>query len=463
MSDAGEFYIRVYTADGQSELKKMADVAVTSFAKVKHSADDASRHVERAGGAFKRLGNNWAGGLLSYMGAERVLSFARSAASEFLKTAAATDEIASGFREMTTEWDRFKRAFGETVVGGVGTGGFAELLAPVTDIVEALNRQRRDWLTDTQAAAEAYMKSRGYAGPPMPTGGTWAVPGVPDLAFDDSEMRELAARIAALQVKQVLAAYLSRGPSLISAGTNPTAMDRAFGPGSKAMLQGYADLRRSGPGFGEMQPFDPSVIENTNLYAEALARVYENELAIVEQHGAYVEANIRMAEAAQINAEMTQLLTTAAAQYASQALVAAIMGEKVSAQMLRSALKALAGEALVKSVFELAEGWAAAATYRYDQAVMHWKAAGIYAAVGGAAALAGRAFGSESAAGMRSPGGRHRFGSAPVTEAADAEPPVVNVYIEGSLIGYDKSKEQVAREIAREIERQHAKSGKRSR
>ena len=59
--------------------------------------------------------------------------------------------------------------------------------------------------------------------------------------------------------------------------------------------------------------------------------------------------------------------------------------------MLSDTLSAIAKESSIKAGLNLAEGFAALATYRYDAAAEHFAAAGIYTGVAVAAGLAGAA------------------------------------------------------------------------
>lgn len=108
--------------------------------------------------------------------------------------------------------------------------------------------------------------------------------------------------------------------------------------------------------------------------------------------------------------------------------------------MLADTLKAIGEESAVKAGLNLAEGFGALATYRYDAAASHFTAAGIYTAVALAAGAAGAALSPQkSAAGKDQQGGADRARSASPAPGASSQQgggsTVINVAFNGPQFG----------------------------
>lgn len=109
--------------------------------------------------------------------------------------------------------------------------------------------------------------------------------------------------------------------------------------------------------------------------------------------------------------------------------------------MLSETLSAISQEATVKAGLNLAEGFAALATYRYDAAATHFAAAGIFTAVAAATGVAGAALAPQaSAGGAQAQGGRESRdrSAAPMSAGAASgasSATVINVAFNGPQFG----------------------------
>lgn len=116
----------------------------------------------------------------------------------------------------------------------------------------------------------------------------------------------------------------------------------------------------------------------------------------------FEEQHQRQTSAAQQSAEaVTQALGAVGTAY-SKHLMALVQGREEGGAALRGfladTLTAIGQESATKAGFNLAEGIAAAATYRYDAAAQHFAAAGIYTVVAAGAGAAGAALAPSAAA-----------------------------------------------------------------
>lgn len=121
--------------------------------------------------------------------------------------------------------------------------------------------------------------------------------------------------------------------------------------------------------------------------------------------------------------------------------------------MLADTLKAISEEAAVKAGLNLAEGFAALATYRYDAAAQHFAAAGIFTAVAAGAGAAGALVAPQQQAAERGAsggGGRERERSAaPMAQGSTTGggAVVINVAFNGPQYGTG-GRMEAARDIA---------------
>jgi hypothetical protein len=126
--------------------------------------------------------------------------------------------------------------------------------------------------------------------------------------------------------------------------------------------------------------------------------------------------------------------------------------------MLADTLKTISQEAAVKAGLELAGGFAALATYRFDAAASHFTAAGIYTGVAAAAGLAGAAIAPSSAkanAGEASPAANDNARSATpmgVGGGGRSGETVINIAFNGPQFGTG-GVVQAAREVVGVINR----------
>ena len=108
--------------------------------------------------------------------------------------------------------------------------------------------------------------------------------------------------------------------------------------------------------------------------------------------------------------------------------------------MLADTLKAISQEAAIKAGLNLAEGFAALATYRYDAAATHFAAAGIYTAVAVGAGAVGAAIAPSSASKTEGGAGDSKGGdrsAAPMAAGSTTSggPTVINVAFNGPQFG----------------------------
>lgn len=108
--------------------------------------------------------------------------------------------------------------------------------------------------------------------------------------------------------------------------------------------------------------------------------------------------------------------------------------------MLSDTLSAISQEATVKAGLNLAEGFAALATYRYDAAAQHFAASGIYTAVAAASGVAGAALAPQAKGASAAPtgGGNERDRSAaPMSQGSTTGggTTVINVAFNGPQFG----------------------------
>lgn len=108
--------------------------------------------------------------------------------------------------------------------------------------------------------------------------------------------------------------------------------------------------------------------------------------------------------------------------------------------MLSDTLSAISQEATVKAGLNLAEGFAALATYRYDAAAQHFAAAGIFTAVAAASGVAGAALAPQAKGASAAPtgGGNERDRSAaPMSQGSTTGggTTVINVAFNGPQFG----------------------------
>ena len=108
--------------------------------------------------------------------------------------------------------------------------------------------------------------------------------------------------------------------------------------------------------------------------------------------------------------------------------------------MLSDTLSAISQEATVKAGLNLAEGFAALATYRYDAAAQHFAAAGIFTAVAAASGVAGAALAPQAKGASAAPtgGGNERERSAaPMSQGSTTGggTTVINVAFNGPQFG----------------------------
>lgn len=108
--------------------------------------------------------------------------------------------------------------------------------------------------------------------------------------------------------------------------------------------------------------------------------------------------------------------------------------------MLADTLKMISEEAAAKAGLELAGGFAALATYRYDAAAQHFAASGIYTAVAAATGVAGAALAPQTKGASAAPtgGGNERDrGAAPMSQGSTTGggTTVINVAFNGPQFG----------------------------
>ena len=160
------------------------------------------------------------------------------------------------------------------------------------------------------------------------------------------------------------------------------------------------------------------------------------------------------------------------AQALGQSIAAAIVYQKSIGAAMAAAVKAelagIAGRALVKALWETAEGIACLATWNFAAAALHFKAAAIYGVVGGVAAGIGRAIpGGEYGGG----GGGYAAGPA-YGPARTAAPPAlapgaagggrfseggVTVIFQGPVYGGKAGIHELVTDISQAVERQGAR------
>ena len=160
------------------------------------------------------------------------------------------------------------------------------------------------------------------------------------------------------------------------------------------------------------------------------------------------------------------------AQALGQSIAAAIVYQKSIGAAMAAAVKAelagIAGRALVKALWETAEGIACLATWNFAAAALHFKAAAIYGVVGGVAAGMGRAIpGGEYGGG----GGGYAAGPA-YGPARTAAPPAlapgaagggrfseggVTVIFQGPVYGGKAGIHELVTDISQAVERQGAR------
>lgn len=189
-----------------------------------------------------------------------------------------------------------------------------------------------------------------------------------------------------------------------------------------------------------------------------LNKQMEMELAIVEKGGlAELEIKKRYQLASKdIQGESMQMLgefAEAQTQAFSASLATAIMTGASVKQVLKETLTGIATEALTKSIFHTAEGFASLALGPIGglSASQHFAAAGLFAGVASVAGLAGASIPSSkaSASSGASPSGMAQTTQVQRPEAQKSEPMVFNVNFSGATI-YD-TKESAKRALSDEI------------
>lgn len=189
-----------------------------------------------------------------------------------------------------------------------------------------------------------------------------------------------------------------------------------------------------------------------------LNKQMEMELAIVER-GSLAELEIKkryQLASKDIQGESMQMLgefAEAQTQAFSASLATAIMTGASVKQVLKETLTGIATEALTKSIFHTAEGFASLALGPIGglSASQHFAAAGLFAGVASVAGLAGASIPSSkaSASSGASPSGMAQTTQVQRPEAQKSEPMVFNVNFAGATI-YD-TKESAKRALSDEI------------
>lgn len=189
-----------------------------------------------------------------------------------------------------------------------------------------------------------------------------------------------------------------------------------------------------------------------------LNKQMEIELAIVEK-GSLAELEIKkryQLASKDIQGESMQMLgefAEAQTQAFSASLATAIMTGASVKQVLKETLTGIATEALTKSIFHTAEGFASLALGPIGglSASQHFAAAGLFAGVASVAGLAGASIPSSkaSASSGASPSGMAQTTQVQRPEAQKSEPMVFNVNFSGATI-YD-TKESAKRALSDEI------------
>ena len=158
-----------------------------------------------------------------------------------------------------------------------------------------------------------------------------------------------------------------------------------------------------------------------------------------------VKIHVGMAQAAFVALKDTvREVEAGMSQALGQSIAAAIVYQQSIGAAMAAAVKAevsaIAGRALVKAIFETAEGIACLATFNFYAAALHFQAAAIYGSIGVAAAAIGRAIPSpaaagpgEGAAGMRGSAGPQSALAPGAAGGGGAAGPVINVYIDGVI------------------------------
>ena len=189
-----------------------------------------------------------------------------------------------------------------------------------------------------------------------------------------------------------------------------------------------------------------------------LTKQIEMELAIVEK-GSLAELEIKkryQLASKDIQGESMQMLgefAEAQTQAFSASLATAIMTGASVKQVLKETLTGMATEALTKSIFHTAEGFASLALGPIGglSASQHFAAAGLFAGVASVAGLAGASIPASkaSASSGASPSGMAQTTQVQRPEAQKSEPMVFNVNFAGATI-YD-TKESAKRALSDEI------------
>ena len=189
-----------------------------------------------------------------------------------------------------------------------------------------------------------------------------------------------------------------------------------------------------------------------------LTKQMELELAIVEK-GSLAELEIKkryQLASKDIQGESMQMLgefAEAQTQAFSASLATAIMTGASVKQVLKETLTGMATEALTKSIFHTAEGFASLALGPIGglSASQHFAAAGLFAGVASVAGLAGASIPASkaSASSGASPSGMAQTTQVQRPEAQKSEPMVFNVNFAGATI-YD-TKESAKRALSDEI------------
>ncbi len=189
-----------------------------------------------------------------------------------------------------------------------------------------------------------------------------------------------------------------------------------------------------------------------------LNKQMELELAIVEK-GSLAELEIKkryQLASKDVQGESMQMLgefAEAQTQAFSASLATAIMTGASVKQVLKETLTGMATEALTKSIFHTAEGFASLALGPIGglSASQHFAAAGLFAGVASVAGLAGASIPASkaSASSGASPSGMAQTTQVQRPEAQKSEPMVFNVNFAGATI-YD-TKESAKRALSDEI------------
>jgi hypothetical protein len=199
-----------------------------------------------------------------------------------------------------------------------------------------------------------------------------------------------------------------------------------------------------------------STDEVSRFLAEAQKTLGFEFETFTDQNREAIDALLARAESLERFVEVTEMLAGAFGQLGGSMLAAAVSGDKTSG-MFRGVMKSLASSAYAQSLYELALGIAALTPWGaaiYGPAPIHFKSAGVFAAVGSAAGLAARSAGSGEAA---SPSGGASYASAPdrATPSSSGRPIQIQINIEHALGDFD----ELARRIGEEVEHAARKSG----